>query len=152
MSLDCVSIMDYITSFASTQGVFERVNSHEPKNSPGNGLTCAVWVDRIDPYAKGSGMDQTAARVTFNIRIYSNMVQEPQDAIDPRLVSAVDLLFAAYSGDFNFGGTVRNVDLLGEAGTPMSAQAGYLQADNKMYRVVTIILPLIVNDAWTQVA
>jgi hypothetical protein len=77
-----------------------------------------------------------------NVRIYQNMIAEPQDMIDPRVMAAVDALMTAYSGDFELGGTVRAVDLLGMAGTPMAAQAGYIQQDNRVYRAVTITLPL----------
>jgi hypothetical protein len=59
---------------------------------------------------------------------------------------------AAYSGDFELGGNVRNVDLLGQASEGLTAQAGYLEQDGKLYRVMTINLPLIVNDVWNQVA
>jgi hypothetical protein len=78
------------------------------------------------------------------------MVQEPQDAIDPGVAAAVDALMAAYSGDFEFGSNVRNVDLLGSAGVPLAAEAGYLNVSGTMYRVMTITLPLIINDLWSQ--
>jgi hypothetical protein len=133
-------------------GLFERVNTSEPKNSPGNGLTAAVWLQMVSPVAAASGLAATSARVEFMLRIYSNMLQEPQDAIDPEILSAVDVLMGAYSGDFDLGGTVRNVDLLGAHGVGLSAVAGYLAVDNKMFRVVDLTLPLIVNNVWEQVA
>ena len=151
MALDISSILDGVVSHAMASGQFERVNQHEPKNAPGNGLTCAIWVDRIAP-TTASGLASTSAVVTFRVRLYSGMLQEPQDAIDPNIVLAVDALMTAYSGDFDLGGNVRNVDLLGLAGIPLSAQAGYLNQDNKMFRVMDITLPVIVNDVWGQVA
>lgn len=150
MSLNTTAILSAIESHALALGLFESVNTHEPKNAPGNGLRVAIWCDRIEP-ALSSGLQQTSARVVFNVRIYSNMLQEPQDAIDPNIATAVDGLMAAYSGDFDLGGNVRNVDLLGMAGPPLQAQAGYLEQDGKMFRVMTITLPLIVNDVWSQV-
>jgi hypothetical protein len=47
---------------------------------------------------------------------------------------------------------VRNIDLLGEYGQRLTAQAGYLQLSDGMYRIFTITIPCIVNDMWTQVA
>jgi hypothetical protein len=90
--------------------------------------------------------------VEFTLRMFSNMLQEPQDAIDPEMLRSVDVLMGAYSSDFDLGGTVRNVDLLGAHGVGLSAVAGYLSVDNKMFRVVDVTLPLIVNDVWEQVA
>lgn len=150
MALNVTDILDGVVSHALASGWFERVNQHEPKSAPGNGITAAVWADRIEP-ARASGLQKTSARVVFNVRIYSSMLQEPQDDIDPQIMLAVDDLMTAYSGDFELGGNVRNVDLLGMGGTPLSAQAGYINVSGTMYRVMTISLPVIVNDVWDQV-
>jgi hypothetical protein len=131
-------------------GLFERVNQHEPKNAPGNGLTMAVWLDRISPAVASSGLTSTTGLLTFSVRVYSNMVAEPQDDIDPALLTAVDALFSAYSGDFDLGGIIRNVDLLGQFSNPLGAEFGYVTIDNKMYRVGTLTVPLVVNDLWSQ--
>lgn len=150
MALNAGAILDAVVSHALASGQFERVNQHEPKNAPGNGLTAAVWVETIAP-VRSSGLAATSAVVTLNVRLYVSMLAEPQDAIDPNIVAAVDALMTAYSGDFELGGLVQAVDLLGMAGVPMSARAGYLDQDGKLFRVMTITLPLIVNDVWEQV-
>jgi hypothetical protein len=153
MALDTSAILDALVSHAQASGVFEQVNGHEPKNAPTTkGLTAAVWIDRIEPLAAASGLAATTARLAVNLRIYSSMRMEPEDAIDPNIAAAVSVLFTAYSGDFTLGGLIRNVDLLGQFGIGLHAQAGYLEQDRVMYRVMTITLPLIVNDAWDQAA
>jgi hypothetical protein len=152
MALDTVAILDRVVSHALAAGYFERVNQHEPKTAPGHGLHAAVWVDSVKPASGQSGLIATTALFVVNVRIYQNMIAEPQDMIDPRVMAAVDALMTAYSGDFELGGTVRNIDLMGLAGTPMNAQAGYIQQDGKVYRAVTITLPLIINDVWAQAA
>jgi hypothetical protein len=121
MSLDSNAIIDAVASHAAASGWFERVNRHEPKNAPGHGLTAAVWVDQLGPVPAGSGLRKTSARVVLNVRVFQNMLAEPQDEIDPNMMSAVDALMTAYSGDFELGGNVRNVDLLAQAGTPLAA-------------------------------
>lgn len=146
------AILDGLVSHAMQLGLFERVNQHEPKNAPGNGLTCAVFVSSIDPVPTGSGMVSTTGRVAFVMRLYSNMLQEPQDMIDPNLVKAVDALMIALSGDFELGGNARNIDLLGQTGMFLSAKSGYLDIDRKIYRVMDISVPVIVNDLWEQAA
>lgn len=151
--LNIAANLDKLVSHALTLGIFERVNQHEPKNAPGNGLTAAVWVDDIGPARGQSGLSSTTARVVCVVRLYTSMLQEPQDAIDPNLVDAVDALMAAYSGDFELGGNVRCIDLLGGlGGTPLAARAGHITVDQKAYRVMTITVPLIINDAWNQEA
>jgi hypothetical protein len=148
--MNTAGIFDALVSHGMASGLFERVNQHEPKNAPGNGLTMAVWLDRIAPASGSSGLNTTTGLLLFSVRVYSNMVADPQDDIDPALLNAIDILFSAYSGDFELGGMVEYVDLLGRHGVPLSATFGYVPIDNKMYRVGTITVPLVVADLWSQ--
>ena len=156
MSFDGAAVRDLLNALvthAMTLGLFESPQTHEPKSAPGNGLQCSIWVDTIGPVTS-SGLDATSGRVVFHVRIYSNMLQEPQDDIDPNILTAVCALLDDYTGQFELGGAggTRNVDLLGQHGTPLSAQAGYLTIDNRMYRVMVITMPVIINDLFEQVA
>jgi hypothetical protein len=133
-------------------GRFDAVNGHEPKNPPSTGgLTAAVWTDRVTP-VRSSGLNSLSVLLVFNVRIYASAVSEPPDAIDPDMLAAVDDLCAAYTGDFELGGLVRHVDLLGINGTPLDVRAGYLRQDGIEFRVMTIALPVVVNDLWNEVA
>src|SRR3982751_2445852 len=109
MALNLATLVDAVASHAAASGQFERVNQHEPKNAPGNGLTAAIWVDKIGPAQGRSGLTATTGLLTLDVRVYTSMLAEPQDAIDPNLLGAVDALLAAYSGDFELGGQVCNV-------------------------------------------
>lgn len=152
MSLDITNMTNVLASYAAASGLFDKVNTHEPKSAPGNGLTAALWLDSIEPLGPASGLSITSGRVVFILRPYLSMMSEPQDGIDLRITTAVDALFTAYSGDFDLGSNVRNVDLLGQYGVGLSARAGYLNQDNKVYRTLEMTIPLIVNDLWTQVS
>jgi hypothetical protein len=109
-----------------------------------------VWVDDIRPAQGASGLSLTSIRLGLNVRIYASANAQPPDAIDPAITAAVDALMAAYTGDFTLGGAVRDVDLLGTYGDPLSARAGYLPQDNQLLRVMTITLPLICDNVWEQ--
>jgi hypothetical protein len=152
VALAVETILDGIVSPMLASGLFARVNAHEPKSAPGGGLTAAVWLDSTAPALGGSGLAATSVRLVFKVRLYTSMLAEPQDAIDPDMLRALDALMGAFSGDFDLGGTVRQVDLLGAYGVPLSSQAGYLNQDGKLMRILDITLPLIVNDVWTQSA
>ena len=145
-------IFDALTSEAEKLGMFEQVNGHEPKNKPSNGITYAHWVQRIDPLPEASGLAQTTGRLLFFVRLYQNFISEPQDAIDPLMLTSSVALINAYSGNFTLDGLIKNVDLLGMYGTPLTAEAGYLEQDGGMFRAITITLPLVVNDVWNQEA
>jgi len=149
MALDINGLIDAIASHAAATGYFDRVNQHEPKSPPGSGLTGAVWMQDIRA-VQSSGLDSSSALLVFNVRLYTSMAQEPQDRIDPHLVDAVSALFGAYSGDFTLGGLARAVDVRGAEGTPLDAKAGYLKQADFSFRVITITLPVIVNDVWQE--
>jgi hypothetical protein len=151
MTINSKDLVDRIASHAMKTGLFDRVNQHEPKSKPGRGLTCAVWIDRIEPARSRSGLDATDARVVFNVRVYTNMLQQPQDAIDPNVMDAMDKLFTAYTGDFQLGSNSRFIDVLGMTqGHPLFCQSGYINIDNMVFRVLTATVPVIVERAWVQ--
>lgn len=148
--MDFQAIVDKLVSHAAAAGQFERVNAHEPKNSPGNGITAAVWLASVAPAQRQSGLASTTLLLTFTVRCYTSMVQQPADAIDPNLMAAVGSLMSAYTGAFTLGGLIRSVDVLGAQGIPLSAKAGYLEQSGKVYRVMDLTVPLIVNDVYDQ--
>ncbi len=152
MSLDATALFNAVQSHAQTLAIFDRVGTHEPKNAPGNGLTCAVWAGPLGPVPAASGLSIASARVSFLIRLYNPMLQAPQDDIDPTVLDAVSRLLNAYTGAFTLDGLIRNVDIFGAAGAALSATPGYLTQDSKIFRVMDVNLPLIVNDVWTEIA
>lgn len=155
MALDFTALIGAVESHAQQLGVFDQVNGHEPVSgaTPGNGITFAVWYQHIGPDPTASGLSATSALVTMQARLYTPANQQPYDAIDPAVASATTLLMAALSADFDLGGLVRNIDLLGSTGTGLSAEAGYVTTpDNTQLRVMTVTIPCIVNDVWLQAA
>jgi hypothetical protein len=147
--LSSQALVDKLASVALTTGRFDRVNMHEPKAPPGSGLTAAVWVQELRPIST-SGLASTSVLFVAVLRIYTNMLQEPQDAIDPLVCDAADDLVARFSSGFTLGGVVREVDLLGAYGTGLAVLAGYLTIQQTMYRCMDLILPLVLNDVWDQ--
>jgi hypothetical protein len=146
-------VMDRIVSYAMQTGRFDQVNAHEPKSSPGTGMHCAVWMQSVQP-TRSSGQSITSGVVVLNARIYTDFKSQPYDAIDPQVTGATCDMIGQLSGDFELGGSddVRAVDLLGMAGVPLGAVAGYVEIDRTMFRVMTITIPIIINDMFEQVA
>ena len=152
MALNVAGIIASIESHAEQLGIFERVNTNEPKNAPGKGLSCAIWVDQMSPDVGGSGLAIVAVRLTLTVRILKPMLALPYGQIDPDILTATDTLMAAYAGAFTLEGQVKAVDLLGQGGAPLSARAGYVTIEKQMFRIMDITLPLLTNDQWTEVA
>lgn len=130
-------------------GEMETVTLHEPKSAPGHGVTLASWVVTRTPI-QASGLDSTSVRFESIMRLYKNMLGEPQDAIDDDLSDASDALWAAYSTDFDLSGQVRMIDLLGAHGAPLSDRSSYLIQDNKTFRIIDLTVPVIINDQFDQ--
>lgn len=152
MSFDFAAVdtlMANVTSHAQRLAIFETVHTHEPKSAPGAGMHYCVWVQSIEPIHT-SGLSSTSGRVEVTGRIYSSFIQKPEEDIDPNILSAEATLLNEYTSDFNFGGTLRMLDLLGAYGSPLSAKSGYVDIDRKIYRVMTTVIPLIFNDMFTQ--
>jgi hypothetical protein len=143
------ALFDKVASHAATLGLFDKVATHEPKNAPGNGLTLSINLDKVEPI-QDSGLTATSIKVVFKVRIWNNMLQEPQDDIDPNQLAAMATLMSRYTANFTLLGTAREIDLLGQHGDSLSAQAGYIEIDKRIMRVIDISLPVIVDDAWTQ--
>lgn len=152
MGVDSTAIIEAVASHALATGYFDAVNQHEPKSAPGYGLAAAVWVQSLGPVPFNSGLHISSARLILNVRIYSNMIQEPQDMIDPKMMEAVDALMAAYSADFTLDGMDLHIDLLGRSGDRLGGQAGYVMIDRAHLRIFTLNVPIIVNDAYAQIA
>lgn len=144
-------IFDAVVSDAQRSGYFDKVNQHEPKRAPNSGVTAAIWVQSVEPIGAISGLATTSARIVFTLRMYSNMLKEPQDMIDPAMIKAVSNLMRRYHDDFDFEGAIRNIDLLGAYGVALSAISGYLEIDKKEFRIVDMTIPCLVDDVWPQV-
>lgn len=149
MSLNTISIRDAVVTHAMSIGVLDQVNQHAPKNPPGTGLSCAITGDRIGGI-RSSGLASLSARLVLRVELFASMQMEPADDIDKVMFNAIDLLFAAYCGDFTLGGLVRKVDLIGSEGAGLDAVLGYVTVDGIEYRHAAITLPLIINDVWTE--
>jgi hypothetical protein len=152
MSINYKGLLNRAVTYASTTGHFRQINRHELKSAPKNEIrTLEVFVDRVRP-VRASGLASTSAAVTIKFRIRKGFTSTPEDQIDPDIVAAADALLAVLQTHLSFGGdlNVRMVDIFGQHGDQLEAVAGYLTQDGNVYRIMDVVLPLIINDAWTQ--
>ncbi len=148
--LDLPAYRSAITSHALGLGLFGNVLDHEPVSAPGSGLTYAVWVKNVRPIPARSGLASVSVRLEINGRVYTPADAEPLGGADVAVTGAVSGLFNAYCGDFQLGGIVAEVDLLGQYGAGISADFGYARFDSTTHRVASLVVPLTINDLWTE--
>lgn len=153
MSIPGKELIDALSSYCTKMGIFDSVSTHEPKSSPGRGgVSVSLWIADYQPI-QSSGLNSVSMRLEVMLRIYTSMIQEPMDAIDTNVLGACDALLAAFIGDFDLGVTgVRYIDVFGSDGEGLRAQLGYLNQDSKIFRVMDIFVPILVNDVYTEQA
>lgn len=154
MPIDSRMLFNALTTAAATSGYFDNVTGHEPRSAPAlSGVSCSVWVVDLRP-VQSSGLTSVSMRLEFQMRVYTSMLQEPADTIDWRVLDAVDQIMTKIVTNFDMDLTpdVRYVDLLGSDGEPLRAVAGYLSQDKALFRVMDVFVPVIINDAYVEVA
>jgi hypothetical protein len=137
------ALFSALESHAMSLGIFRRVNTHQPENAPGDGLSCSITLGSIAANGQYSGLNAVSGTITFLVMIYNPMQQKPLDGIDPAALAAVSTLLGEYSGSFTLGGTVRDIDLMS-----LRAESAYVNQEDKEFRVEQVFLPIVVNDLW----
>lgn len=148
MALDADGIINELVSAAQSVGVFDDVVAHEPKSAPApTGVTCAVFTGDATPVLSG-GLAALSFRIEFTMRLYTAMIQEPADEIDPLLLHAADALTAYLAADFELSGKARYVDFLGADGERLRWVPGYITQDSKPFRIIDVLVPIVINDLY----
>jgi len=152
-----IALRDALKSQASQLGIFrDRVLGHEPKSSPGNGVTCAIWLGPIVPISNLSGLSASAGRATWTARIYvpwEAQSGEDEDKVETTLMHATLELIAAYSAHFTLGSEIFAIDLLGAYGEALTAaNVGYIEVGGKHYRAAELTIPVLIDNLYTQAA
>lgn len=140
--------LEALLDVASRTGLFERSEIGESKSAPTNeGLSLDVFGMTMEP-VESSGLASLSVRVEFHFRIMYDMLTEPRKQPDVEVLRAADVLMAAFAAGYTLGGTLRMIDLLGADGQGMRAEAGYVSIDKRVFRVMDVFAPIVVNDHW----
>jgi len=155
--LETGPINDALVSHAQRLGIFDSVNGHEPRSAPGTGLSWALWIQTVRPFAPRSGLAATSLALIYSSRLQIAIPKDTVslDAMDPHLSDAAIAMLASLSADFELDGLLDgNIDLMGATGVQfgLGAEAGYIEQDGTLYRVMTLTIPIIVNDVLLQAA
>ena len=150
-TLDILGLQGAICAAMQRTGYLKTVGGHEPREAPTKDPHGAVWLSGPIRPARVSGLASVATCVTWLVRVYLPADSKPYDEIDQELYRITDALMALFFGEFTLGGRVRNVDIFGAHSPGFSAEPGYQRIGSTTFRVMTITLPLIVNDQFEEV-
>lgn len=147
-------MVDALLTHASKTAAFDVIMSHEPRNAPAGKYTFACWLNMIDPVARASGLAVTSLRAEFLVRLFCPYVgpnAEELNTMDSDMAMRVGLLWAAYTGDYQFTAADHAIDLLGMYGDPLRMRGGFATFNNTPYRICDILVPVILYDVMDQV-
>lgn len=148
MSIQPEEILDAVVSHAQRLRVCERVLTKEPTNAPGSGCTASIVGRKLEPVGMASGMASSTARFEVWTRLYVDASNSKADAV---ITGVAWKLFAAWQADLDLElDYVWSIDIMGRYGEKLIGQFGYVELGGTFYRVMDIVLPIIINDAWPQ--
>ncbi len=82
------------------------------------------------------------------VRIYRNMLADPEADIETDVANRMDLLKAFVAGHYQLDNAgIRAVDVGGMYGTALRGQFGYADIAGTMHRFAEMSLPVIVDDS-----
>jgi hypothetical protein len=152
---DFVSIFAALVTHAQELGIFETVYQGEPKSAPTNGLTLALYVggatdQGFSLVSQRSGLATVSKRIVLTARIHFPMLHEPISDIETTVLSATEQYVDSLLSDFMLGHTVDFLDMFGAYGTGVAGLPGYITIDSKLFRVMSITLPVILESEATE--
>lgn len=148
---DFPSIFSALVTHAQELGIFEIVYQGEPKSAPTNGLTIALYVggagdQGFSVVAQRSGLASVSKRIVITARIHFPMLHEPTSEIESTILGATEQYIDSLVGDYMLGDTVDFLDIFGAYGAAVSGLPGYITIDNKIFRVMSITLPVVLES------
>jgi hypothetical protein len=135
-----------IQGHLATSGYFQQVVIGEPTNLAHDvGYSAAIWTTGVRiPMTTFT----TALRVyDTNIRIYARAFQRDTKQVELGLSDAVFQVTSDLLGEFDLGGSVREVDAGGMYGAPMSVNWGHNNLNGNIYRIADVRTGIIIASA-----
>lgn len=151
MAFKVKSTLQAVESYLKASGYVRTVLVGEPKQPvEGHGVSAAIYMTSADVVQLT--LNGTIEVHTATIRLYADMLREPLEANEFEMSEIAGSILSDLLGEYDLGGTVRNIDAGGQYGSAVSVRWGHVDVSGKMYRIADIALPLIVDDSATLAA
>ena len=144
------SSLQAISSYIQASGYVQKSTIGEPESPPTERLAASVYMGNTAIVSLT--LNTTIEVHTVIVRFYMDMLREPTEQIEFKLAEVVSGIFNDLLGEYDLGATIRNIDAAGSHGTSLGAVWGYTDVGGKMFRVVDLSIPLLVDDSATLAA
>ena len=144
------STLQAISDYIQKSGYVQKSTIGEPKAPPSEPVSAAVFLDSVAVAALT--LNGTIEVHTVTLRLYMDMLGDPTEDIEFGMAEVVSNISSDLLGEYDLGASIRNVDAAGMHGSPLRATWGYVDVGGKMFRIVDMSIPLIVDDSATLVA
>ncbi len=140
MAFQIKDTLQTVQSHLSASGYFQDVVIGEPKQPTGTRLSAAVFMNEFNVIA--ATLTGTVELHSVALRLYRDMLAEPQGDADTDLDNAIAHVEEDLLGDFDLGSTIRNINVDG-----LSTTWGYIDLGGTEYRIADMSLSMIVDDS-----
>lgn len=148
-SFDPAGVLTAIVSVLEKVGSVEETVTGQGQNPPTTGVGATVWAGAIRTQPKRSGLASVSIALEVNVR-FTIPIGQPPDAFETTILSAFGDMCNALAAGFTLGAEVEQVDLLGAySGNGLRGDPGYVQFDGVNYRCITAVVPVVLDDVWS---
>jgi hypothetical protein len=152
MPFDIGDTLDRIETYLSKSGHIrggQQIGAYTQPPDTGQGPAAFITMTGtsvVEITLAGNPIEQHVVMIT----ILLDALREPASGVEKDLAVAASNVLTDLLSEYDLGGSIRNVDPAGMHGTGFTTRWGYLEISNKMYRIVDITIPLVVD--WTDSA
>ena len=155
MAFNIKTTLDAISSHISRSGYVNDVRIGEPVAPPDapDKMHAAIYMASAN--VVGLTLSNTVEVHLVTVRLYRRAAfGQGDDAgqVEAEVALAVSQISSNLIGEFDLGGTSRNIDVVGQYGQNISATWGYVTLGNTVFRTVDLAVPLVIDDSATQAA
>jgi hypothetical protein len=149
-SFDPAGVLNGIVSVLEKVGSIDAgVVTGQGQNPPAQGVSATVWAGPIRTQPKRSGLNVVSIALEVNVRL-TTPISQPPDAFEVTILRAFGDVCNALAAGFTLGGLVEQVDLLGAySGGGLKGDPGYVQFNGVNYRCITAVVPVVLDDVWS---